>query len=173
VQGKVFLSLSTNLDIPLPAPNPLLAYPDQHAMTAAFNTVARHFSALPDPTSSPSNSSGLSPYEDEKGFLPEGWERRKRILGRTYYVDHNTQSTSWNHPTASTPSADLGELPHGWEMRRTHEGRPYFVDHNTRKTTWVDPRRLKVIPPKGYDMVRGEQSARTKSDDMKESLPKY
>ena len=177
VEGKVFLNLSTNLGIPLPAPNPLLAYPDQHAVTAAFNTPVRLFSVLPETASSLSNSSGFSPYEDEKGSLPEGWERRKDNLGRTYYIDHNTRSTWWNRPTASgqpsTPSADLGELPPGWEMRRNHEGRPYFVDHNTRKTTWVDPRRQEVIPPKGYDMVRGEQSARTKSDDMKESLPKY
>ena len=173
VEGKVLLELSTNLDIPLPAPNPLLAHPDQHAITAAFNTLAPLFSALPETASSPSNSSCFSPYEDEKGSLPEGWERRKNNVGRTFYVDHNTKSTSWNRPTASTPSADLGEPPPGWEMGRTHEGKPYFVDHNTRKTTWVDPRGREVIPPKGYDMVRGEQSARTKIDDMKESLPKY
>jgi len=58
----------------------------------------------------------LSTDLDEQGFLPAGWERRKDNLGRTYYVDHNTRSTSWNRPT---PSADLGELPPGWEMKRT------------------------------------------------------
>ncbi|KAH8780382.1 hypothetical protein BGZ57DRAFT_307241 [Hyaloscypha finlandica] len=138
--GKVILNLSTNLDIPLPAPNPLLAYPNQHAITAAFNSPGRLFPALPETASSPSNNSYSSPYEDEQGFLPAGWERRKDNLGRTYYVDHHTRSTSWNRPTASTPSADARKLPPGWEMRCTPEGRPYFVDHNTRTSTYDDPR---------------------------------
>ncbi|PWN26791.1 HECT-domain-containing protein [Jaminaea rosea] len=39
---------------------------------------------------------------DEHGPLPAGWERRTDHLGRTYYVDHNTRSTTWQRPTAST-----------------------------------------------------------------------
>uniref|UniRef100_A0A0B7KDX3 E3 ubiquitin-protein ligase n=1 Tax=Bionectria ochroleuca TaxID=29856 RepID=A0A0B7KDX3_BIOOC len=46
-------------------------------------------------------SSQLSPFEDAQGRLPAGWERREDHLGRTYYVDHNTRTTSWNRPTAS------------------------------------------------------------------------
>ena len=37
--------------------------------------------------------------EDQYGPLPEGWERRIDPLGRTYYVDHNTRSTTWNRPS--------------------------------------------------------------------------
>lgn len=37
--------------------------------------------------------------EDQYGPLPEGWERRTDPLGRTYYVDHNTRSTTWNRPS--------------------------------------------------------------------------
>ena len=36
--------------------------------------------------------------EDQYGLLPEGWERRIDPLGRTYYVDHSTRSTTWNCP---------------------------------------------------------------------------
>ncbi|KAB8303078.1 hypothetical protein EYC80_004531 [Monilinia laxa] len=43
----------------------------------------------------------LSSFEDAQGRLPAGWERREDNLGRTYYVDHNTRSTSWNRPSAS------------------------------------------------------------------------
>ncbi|KKA29003.1 hypothetical protein TD95_004684 [Thielaviopsis punctulata] len=43
----------------------------------------------------------LSPFEDAQGRLPSGWERREDNLGRTYYVDHNTRTTSWNRPNAS------------------------------------------------------------------------
>lgn len=99
-------------------------------------------------------------YEDEHGPLPPGWERRVDPgSGRSYYVDHNRRSTTWNRPdspqrsqssVASTlqqpPAATSGStyadvpLPAGWEERRTPEGRPYFVDHNHRLTTWSDPR---------------------------------
>lgn len=34
--------------------------------------------------------------------MPAGWERRTDHLGRTYYVDHNTRSTTWNRPTAAS-----------------------------------------------------------------------
>ncbi|KAI1502638.1 HECT-domain-containing protein [Biscogniauxia marginata] len=43
----------------------------------------------------------MSPFEDAQGRLPAGWERREDNLGRTYYVDHNTRTTSWNRPALS------------------------------------------------------------------------
>ena len=43
----------------------------------------------------------MSPFEDQLGRLPPGWERREDNLGRQYYVDHNTRSTSWTRPTAN------------------------------------------------------------------------
>lgn len=45
-----------------------------------------------------STSRDFNPYEDQFGALPEGWERRVDHLGRTYYVDHNTRSTTWTRP---------------------------------------------------------------------------
>lgn len=30
------------------------------------------------------------------------WERRTDSRGRTYYVDHNTRTTTWQRPTAET-----------------------------------------------------------------------
>ncbi|KIJ17833.1 hypothetical protein PAXINDRAFT_167790 [Paxillus involutus ATCC 200175] len=106
--------------------------------------------------------------EDEEGPLPHGWERRIDDTGRSYYVDHNTRSTTWQPPappseagpqppqlpdqspsqslqpaTSSGVYADV-PLPQGWEERRTPEGRPYFVDHRTRSTTWNDPRSSQI-----------------------------
>lgn len=49
----------------------------------------------------PRPGGGLSPFEDAQGRLPAGWERREDNLGRTYYVDHNTRTTSWNRPSAN------------------------------------------------------------------------
>ena len=111
--GKVTLNLSTNLYMPIFAPKPRQAYPDQHAIAAVYNTLARRPPALPETARSPSKSSYVRPF-DEQGYLPEGWECRVSEHGKIYYVDHNTRTTSWNRPTASTPSADLGELPPGW-----------------------------------------------------------
>lgn len=46
----------------------------------------------------------FSSFEDAQGRLPAGWERREDNLGRTYYVDHNTRTTSWNRPPAGGTS---------------------------------------------------------------------
>ncbi|KAM6456593.1 NEDD4-like E3 ubiquitin-protein ligase WWP1 isoform 1-T1 [Liasis olivaceus] len=62
--------------------------------------------------------------------LPPGWEQRKDPHGRTYYVDHNTRTTTWERPQP---------LPPGWERRVDDRGRVYYVDHNTRTTTWQRP----------------------------------
>ncbi|KAJ8396146.1 hypothetical protein AAFF_G00022190 [Aldrovandia affinis] len=62
--------------------------------------------------------------------LPSGWEQRKDLHGRTYYVDHNTRTTTWERPQP---------LPTGWERRVDDRGRIYYVDHNTRTTTWQRP----------------------------------
>jgi E3 ubiquitin-protein ligase NEDD4 len=89
--------------------------------------------------------------ENQYGPLPEGWEAGTDSHGRTYYVDHNTHSTTWVRPSSNqavdhqaqegeTNTAGSGSLPAGWEERRTPDGRLYYVDHNTQSTHWVDPR---------------------------------
>lgn len=52
--------------------------------------------------SASSSSRQLSSFEDQLGRLPPGWERRTDNFGRTYYVDHNTRSTTWKRPTVDT-----------------------------------------------------------------------
>lgn len=48
-----------------------------------------------------SQTRNFNPNVDQYGALPPGWERRIDPLGRTYYVDHNTRTTTWNRPSAS------------------------------------------------------------------------
>ena len=43
----------------------------------------------------------FNPHEDQWGPLPQNFERRIDPLGRTYYVDHNTRTTTWNRPSMS------------------------------------------------------------------------
>ncbi|TDL27594.1 HECT-domain-containing protein [Rickenella mellea] len=46
-------------------------------------------------------SGHFNPHEDEHGPLPSGWEVRQDPIGRMYYVDHNTRTTTWHRPSAS------------------------------------------------------------------------
>jgi hypothetical protein len=36
--------------------------------------------------------------------LPPGWEKRSdAATGKTYYIDHSTRATTWNHPCPDKP----------------------------------------------------------------------
>ena len=85
-------------------------------------------------TTSPERSS-------TEGPLPLSWEKRYTADGLLYFVDHNTQCTTWNDPRHNVPTVinGLGSLPLGWDMRRTTEGRWYFVNHSARTTMWSHP----------------------------------
>lgn len=93
--------------------------------------------------------------------LPPGWEEKQDDRGRSYYVDHNSKTTTWSKPTmqedprskipahlrGKTPadsSNDLGPLPPGWEERTHTDGRVFFINHNIKKTQWEDPRTQNV-----------------------------
>ncbi|RMD44483.1 hypothetical protein DV735_g651, partial [Chaetothyriales sp. CBS 134920] len=69
------------------------------------------------------NAPRTSAFVDAQGRLPAGWERREDNLGRTYYVDHNTRTTTWTRP-----SANEGEQRHRMESnmqveRQRHQNR--------------------------------------------------
>ncbi|KAH9900231.1 HECT-domain-containing protein [Xylariomycetidae sp. FL2044] len=66
----------------------------------------------------------MSPFEDGQGRLPAGWERREDNLGRTYYVDHNTRTTSWNRPTQAGAAETRGEREAATQVeRQRHQNR--------------------------------------------------
>lgn len=67
----------------------------------------------------------LSSFEDNMGRLPAGWERREDNLGRTYYVDHNTRTTTWTRPTANyNDNAQRSQREANFQMeRRAHQSR--------------------------------------------------
>lgn len=77
-------------------------------------------------TSTNNNNNGnanrqYSSFEDQYGRLPAGWERRTDNFGRTYYVDHNTRTTTWKRPTVGQTDDERNantELE-----RRQHRGR--------------------------------------------------
>jgi len=77
-----------------------------------------------------SNNSAQHNYnatEDQYGSLPPGFERRTDPLGRTYYVDHNTRTTSWNRPS-SNQAANLHALEGETNAAREQHNRRILVD---------------------------------------------
>ncbi|KAF4595335.1 E3 ubiquitin-protein ligase hulA [Ophiocordyceps camponoti-floridani] len=102
------------------------------AVNGAQTTLPHHpANSTPTPNPTASNGSGqsrpmsqLSPFEDNQGRLPAGWERREDNLGRTYYVDHNTRTTSWNRPTASGAAESRSDREAATQVeRQRHQNR--------------------------------------------------
>lgn len=69
------------------------------------------------------HGSTLSPFEDAQGRLPAGWERREDNLGRTYYVDHNTRTTSWTRPTGTGAAENRNAEAATQVERQRHQNR--------------------------------------------------
>ncbi|TPX54318.1 hypothetical protein PhCBS80983_g05973 [Powellomyces hirtus] len=78
----------------------------------------------------------LSSTEDAQGPLPTGWERRVDHLQRTYYVDHNSRSTTWRRPTAASSQGqqDLVEQERRRNNNRTLPGETASVSSGTPAT---------------------------------------
>ncbi|EEH18023.1 E3 ubiquitin-protein ligase RSP5 [Paracoccidioides brasiliensis Pb03] len=77
------------------------------------------------PNGSASSRANLSSFEDSQGRLPAGWERREDNLGRTYYVDHNTRTTTWTRPSQHyNEQAQRTQMEANMQMeRRAHQSR--------------------------------------------------
>lgn len=66
-----------------------------------------------------------SSFEDQYGRLPPGWERRTDNFGRTYYVDHNSRTTTWQRPALDQPESERDQQRDDYTEaeRRQHRGR--------------------------------------------------
>lgn len=81
---------------------------------------------------------------DEATTLPAGFEARVSEAGKTYYVDHNTKTTSWVHPRRAQDA-----LPRPFERDFDEKGRAYYLDHNNRTTSWLNPVKLEELRAAG------------------------
>ncbi|KAI8967641.1 hypothetical protein BDF20DRAFT_900412 [Mycotypha africana] len=127
VHGKLILNLSTNVNVPIRNGTDTLAPGTAGALTSSAhhsrtpstsshhnndttNTSSSHMNttannAEQQATSSSSTatpSSAQQPQSNANDDLPPGWERRVDHLGRPYYVDHNTRTTTWKRPSSRT-----------------------------------------------------------------------
>ncbi|XP_029687747.1 NEDD4-like E3 ubiquitin-protein ligase WWP1, partial [Takifugu rubripes] len=60
-------------------------------------------SSTPVPTEGAKPRQQQAPSSGASDPLPPGWEQRKDPHGRTYYVDHNTRTTTWERPQPLPP----------------------------------------------------------------------
>lgn len=69
------------------------------------------------------------------GVAPEGWDLKQTKTGRLFYVNQQTQATTWHRPQ----SDDGDSLPPGWEAGRHANGQIYYINHFTKTNTWTRP----------------------------------
>ncbi|RSM03687.1 E3 ubiquitin-protein ligase RSP5 [Fusarium oligoseptatum] len=91
---------------------------------SSINSVGGASAPGPNAGGQARQSNQLSPFEDAQGRLPAGWERREDNLGRTYYVDHNTRTTSWNRPTSNGTQEQRNDREAATQVeRQRHQNR--------------------------------------------------
>ncbi|KAI3387082.1 hypothetical protein SNEBB_003514 [Seison nebaliae] len=57
-------------------------------------------------------------------YLPDGWKLGWTEHGRKYFIDHNTQTTHWEHPLERV------KLPMGWERVESRIFGIYYQNHS-------------------------------------------
>jgi E3 ubiquitin-protein ligase NEDD4 len=90
---------------------PSLAPPPLRTSQSHTSLGASRFSQMDAPGRPPSTAGTTQRrmLDDAAGVpLPPGWERRVDAQERTYYVDHNTRTTTWHRPL---PSGTAGSAP--------------------------------------------------------------
>jgi len=85
----------------------------------------------------------------ENRQLPKGWEARAAPSGKRFYINHETQTTTWVCPTSAASAAAAfsssasshskgaerrKDPKHGWEIQRDPIIGPYMIDHNSWRT---------------------------------------
>uniref|UniRef100_A0A8C4GPB4 Pleckstrin homology domain containing, family A member 7a n=1 Tax=Dicentrarchus labrax TaxID=13489 RepID=A0A8C4GPB4_DICLA len=107
--------------------------------------------------------------------LPEHWSYGVCGDGRVFFINDQTQATTWLHPRSGEPvnSGHMirSDLPRGWEEGFTDEGASFFINHNQRTTTFhhpvtgqLSPENVDFILPQGARMMSkhaGEQLSST------------
>uniref|UniRef100_A0A672S7N6 E3 ubiquitin-protein ligase n=1 Tax=Sinocyclocheilus grahami TaxID=75366 RepID=A0A672S7N6_SINGR len=100
-----------------------LIQPPSEAAAAAVAGAALNPTVYAPPLLSPdvSPQHALSHSPEHTGLMPAGWEVRSAPNGRSFFIDHNTKTTTWDNPRLKVPvhmrrrvsldPTDLGPLP--------------------------------------------------------------
>ncbi|PGH19167.1 hypothetical protein AJ80_04247 [Polytolypa hystricis UAMH7299] len=153
--------LSTNLPLlganSRPVESPIPTTPASHIPPARNPSTAAPVASVAPvngasaPTSGAGSRGNLSSFEDNQGRLPAGWERKEDNLGRTYYVDHNTRTTTWSRPAAGyTEQAQRTQLEANMQMeRRAHQNRMLPEDRTGANSPNLPDGQQAQTPPSG------------------------
>lgn len=116
----------------------------------------------------------------DDGTLPPNWEELiDKETGRQYYVDHDTETTSWVDPRDvffkpfDFEECMGEEFAFGWEGANDASCGDFYVDHRTWSTTLHDPRhRNQFGSPRGASHTSQQKLARAEADliTMQEAL---
>ncbi|KAI8326953.1 hypothetical protein EDC96DRAFT_555998 [Choanephora cucurbitarum] len=150
VQGKLILNISTNVNAPIrngmntlassshpvaESSNSVQTTPTSSSVNAASNTaMVTPTPTTATPTATTTTTTATTSDDNRNNDLPEGqenfyfltndvlysWERRVDHLGRPYYVDHNTRTTTWKRPSAQTTEDQQSQTE---LQRRRHNAR--------------------------------------------------
>lgn len=83
--------------------------------------------------------------DDTLGPLPPNWQKAVTFDGRIYFVDHNTQTTTWIDPRTElyrwkeSEKCVEGELPYGWDELYDDTMGLYYHDCTNQVTTFTAP----------------------------------
>ncbi|XP_069018038.1 pleckstrin homology domain-containing family A member 7 isoform X2 [Embiotoca jacksoni] len=107
--------------------------------------------------------------------LPEQWSYGVCGDGRVFFINDETRSTTWLHPSSGEPvnSGHMirSDLPRGWEEGFTDEGANYFINHNQRTTAFHHPVTGQISPENmDYILQEQPQGARMMSKSAGEQL---
>lgn len=165
VSGRLIIVISHNNPAPTPARH-------SRQPSTSNNTTISSTAPSTTPTSSnelsngvstsgtsttPFNGRQLSSFEDQYGRLPPGWERRTDNFGRTYYVDHNSRTTTWKRPTLDQTESERGQQRQNVTdaERRQHRGRTLPDDRPMSPTLSPANNTITVNAPNGAPAVTG------------------
>ena len=117
-----------------PRPASVIPTPQSQPLQPPPQLVHQHQHQHPHPNPQPvaalpgqGPTVGFSTHTDEFGPLPPGWERRQDHLQRSYYVDHNTRTTTWHRPSFNQ-SVNKVEQQVEASQARDHHNRRQLVD---------------------------------------------
>jgi E3 ubiquitin-protein ligase NEDD4 len=93
---------------------------------------------MPGNNPTPINPNTRNFTTEEEMPLPLGWERRTDPLGRTYYVDHNTRTTTWNRPSMTQTVAAQEQLQQNeTDLARDRHNRRMLADDSVDATSGI------------------------------------
>ncbi|XP_050499700.1 transcriptional coactivator YAP1-like [Diabrotica virgifera virgifera] len=95
-------------------------------------------------------SHDVSKKSKVKNRLPSGWEQGRTRDGKIYYINHNTRTTTWDHPTNSLAAQTASKKHHSAEQllsTRQLSSNPFYYN------TVVQNRNLEHLPD-GWEQAR-------------------